>query len=76
MGAELATGVMHRLRNGSQAGFDRWRLRESFAGRFRHSLKKIRPKPVVPCGMSLAFTLAPHLQRINHRGRFSPFGGI
>jgi len=26
--------------------------------------------------MRLAFTLAPHLQLINHRGRFSPFGGI
>jgi len=24
----------------------------------------------------LAFTLAPHLQPINHRGRFSPIGGI
>jgi len=24
----------------------------------------------------LAFTLAPHLQTINYRGRFSPFGGI
>jgi hypothetical protein len=25
---------------------------------------------------SLAFTLAPHLQLINHRGRFSPLVGI
>jgi hypothetical protein len=24
----------------------------------------------------LAFTLVPHLQPINHLGRFSPFGGI
>jgi hypothetical protein len=24
----------------------------------------------------LAFTLAPHLQPINHGGRFSPIGGI
>jgi hypothetical protein len=24
----------------------------------------------------LAFTLVPHLQPINHHGRFSPFGGI
>jgi hypothetical protein len=56
-------------------GFDR-SVRESFAGRFSAQSEKIRPKPVVPSGMSLAFTLAPHLQRINHRGRFSPFGGI
>ena len=30
----------------------------------------IRPR------LALAFTLAPHLQPINHRGCFSPFGGI
>jgi hypothetical protein len=27
-------------------------------------------------GNGLAFTLVPHLQPINHLGRFSPFGGI
>jgi hypothetical protein len=27
-------------------------------------------------GMPLAFTIAPHLQTINHRGRFSGFVGI
>jgi hypothetical protein len=27
-------------------------------------------------GRRLAFTLAPHLQTINYRGRFSPFRGI
>jgi len=29
---------------------------------------------ILPDG--LAFTLAPHLQPINHGGRFSPIGGI
>jgi hypothetical protein len=29
-----------------------------------------------PATSALAFTLAPHLQPINYRGRFSPFGGI
>jgi hypothetical protein len=30
----------------------------------------------VPGAPRLAFTLAPHLQTINHRGCFSPFVGI
>jgi hypothetical protein len=29
-----------------------------------------------PDESALAFTLVPHLQLINYRGRFSPFGGI
>ena len=34
------------------------------------------PKPLNSAADALAFTVAPHLQTINHRGRFSPFGGI
>jgi len=33
-------------------------------------------KSVVGAFHRLAFTLAPHLQPINHRGCFSPFVGI
>jgi hypothetical protein len=33
-------------------------------------------KGVVPASPALAFTLAPHLQTINYRGRFWPFAGI
>jgi hypothetical protein len=33
-------------------------------------------KPVIPLRDRLAFTVAPHLQIINYRGCFSPFGGI
>jgi hypothetical protein len=35
-----------------------------------------QPKAVVPAAQPLAFTLAPHLQTINYRGRFNPFAGI
>jgi hypothetical protein len=35
-----------------------------------------RPKGVIPAWFPLAFTIAPHLQLINHRGCFSPFAGI
>jgi hypothetical protein len=35
-----------------------------------------RPKGVIPVLSALAFTVAPHLQIINHRGCFSPFAGI
>jgi hypothetical protein len=35
--------------------------------------RKITP---VSRTIGLAFTLAPHLQIINYRGRFSPFPGI
>jgi hypothetical protein len=31
---------------------------------------------IIPAAPVLAFTLAPHLQPINHRDCFSPFGGI
>jgi hypothetical protein len=31
---------------------------------------------VVPVRYALAFTIAPHLQIINYRGRFSRFVGI
>jgi len=34
------------------------------------------PKPVIPGALMLAFTVAPHLQTINHRGCFSRFVGI
>jgi hypothetical protein len=34
------------------------------------------PMVAVPALFGLAFTLAPHLQLINHRGCFSPFAGI
>jgi hypothetical protein len=34
------------------------------------------PKGVIPVLSALAFTVAPHLQLINHRGCFSPFAGI
>jgi len=37
------------------------------------NLRKIAP---FGRGGWLAFTLAPHLQLINYRGRFSPFVGI
>jgi hypothetical protein len=33
-------------------------------------------KRTVPAAPRLAFTLAPHLQIINYRGRFSRFAGI
>jgi hypothetical protein len=35
-----------------------------------------RPKGVIPVLFALAFTVAPHLQIINHCGCFSPFVGI
>jgi hypothetical protein len=38
--------------------------------------KVTTPKAVIPLLFTLAFTLAPHLQIINHRGRFSGFRGI
>jgi hypothetical protein len=34
------------------------------------------PKGVISSLRALAFTVAPHLQIINHRGRFSRFVGI
>jgi hypothetical protein len=33
-------------------------------------------KRAVPAAPGLAFTLAPHLQTINYRGRFPRFAGI
>jgi len=33
-------------------------------------------RATLPVKHALAFTVAPHLQPINHRGRFSPFVGI
>jgi hypothetical protein len=33
-------------------------------------------KAVISAVGALAFTVAPHLQTINHRGRFSRFVGI
>jgi hypothetical protein len=41
-----------------------------------HTLQKTTQKARVPGGQSLAFTVAPHLQRINHHGRFPPIVGI
>jgi hypothetical protein len=41
--------------------------------RIRYETARKRPVPAAP---PLAFTLAPHLQIINYRGRFSRFGGI
>jgi len=41
--------------------------------RIRYETARKRP---VPAAAALAFTLAPHLQIINYRGRFSRFGGI
>jgi len=35
-----------------------------------------RRNPVILALRALAFTLAPHLQMINYRGRFSRFVGI
>jgi len=35
-----------------------------------------RSKGWLPVLFALAFTVAPHLQIINHRGCFSPFAGI
>jgi hypothetical protein len=44
---------------------------------FSHPLRTWNAqKPVISAASALAFTLAPHLQIINHRGRFSPFVGI
>jgi len=40
---------------------------------FRQNLLEIH---AFPGARPLAFTLAPHLQLINYRGRFSRFGGI
>jgi hypothetical protein len=37
---------------------------------------EITSQQIIPAAPALAFTLAPHLQRINHRDCFSPFGGI
>jgi len=34
------------------------------------------PIPVISALWALAFTVAPHLQTINYRGRFSRFVGI
>jgi hypothetical protein len=36
----------------------------------------IGPIPVISAGRTLAFTIAPHLQIINYRGRFWGFAGI
>jgi hypothetical protein len=41
-----------------------------------HTPQKTTQKARVPGGSPLAFTLAPHLQTINHRGRFPPIVGI
>jgi len=41
-----------------------------------HSAAKSAPKAGVPSLRLLAFTLAPHLQPINHRECFSPIVGI
>jgi hypothetical protein len=37
---------------------------------------KSAPEPAFLALSTLAFTVAPHLQIINHRGRFSRFVGI
>jgi hypothetical protein len=37
---------------------------------------EITAQRIIPAVLALAFTLAPHLQRINHCDCFSPFGGI
>jgi hypothetical protein len=55
-----------------------------FAGRFLPNPRANRPsdqvpnaqRAVIPGSLALAFTLAPHLQTINHRGCFSAFAGI
>jgi hypothetical protein len=38
--------------------------------------REMAVKRAVPAVPGLAFTLAPHLQTINYRGRFSRFAGI
>jgi hypothetical protein len=42
----------------------------------RINRQKSVSKPVIAAALPLAFTVAPHLQTINHRGCFSPFVGI
>jgi hypothetical protein len=38
--------------------------------------REMAVKRLVPAAAPLAFTLAPHLQTINYRGRFPQFAGI
>jgi len=46
------------------------------AGAFRPNAHDKAPNLVIWALCALAFTLAPHLQTINYRGRFSRFVGI
>jgi hypothetical protein len=47
-----------------------------FAGRASPMGRQRPGKRAIFASLLLAFTLAPHLQPINHRGCFSPLAGI
>jgi hypothetical protein len=48
----------------------------SGAGAFRPNVPDKAPNLVIWARCALGFTIAPHLQTINYRGRFSRFVGI